>query len=199
MNKLFARIYIPDATYDRPNEPREWEIRSEEFRRTLEREFEASFSKSNLDGGADWPAFVTNIITSPYILVAGTLYVFFKGKEVKENLEAWIQLGKSAKRFFERNPRFDRQSAALIALYEIELQAGAVPDSIRLIAYQPKSFFLGETQTTPIEGVISDDSEPMGLGRIDAHLFLIDVDGTWFRAEVTHEKVSIILVSNIAE
>src|SRR4029078_2797084 len=103
-------IYIPDPTYTRVYEDVEdWEEESAKFKINLEAEYGIKFEKTDIGPGADLPAYVTWVSLAAWPYVAAALVLFFSGKKISDNLDAWSEIyQKRIKPFFKHRPIFDR-------------------------------------------------------------------------------------------
>jgi hypothetical protein len=125
------KIYIPDATNA------ECEVASSRFRDSLVAEFQLSFEETDIGTGAGVQAFWTTLTdTWPFVAAAA---LFFSGKKIEENLEAWHKLFKRLTPFINRGAIFDRDGAAVLAIEGLRLALGKTPDSVRLVGYQTDS------------------------------------------------------------
>jgi len=89
--------------------------------------------------GADWPVVLVDLFSSiewTSILKASVIPgVFFLGKKINENLEAWVEIGKKLKKIFKKNQpaRIDEQAAFTIALNDmINLDKSIIIDEVIL-------------------------------------------------------------------
>ena len=125
------KIYIPDATNA------ECEVASSRFRDNLVAEFQLPFEETDIGTGAGVQAFWTTLTdTWPFVAAAA---LFFSGKKIEENLEAWHKLFKRLTPFINRGAIFDRDGAAVLAIEGLRLALGKTPDSVRLVGYQTAS------------------------------------------------------------
>lgn len=95
-------IFVVDESYDRIDEYVNWDDYADEWAATeaaskifLERiraEFDAEFEEANIGPGADLPAFVTVIASNIVPLIPWLMAIFFSGKPIVDNIEAWRTL-----------------------------------------------------------------------------------------------------------
>jgi hypothetical protein len=178
-------VYLPDEAYGHTDDEY-YPSESEKFRQAVEDEFECKFLESNIGAGADVPAYVT------FIGVAGVaLALFFSGKRIEENFDAWIRLASRLARFFHRSPVFDRQGSAVLAVDEIIKQLGHTPKTMSLIGYQ-LHHFASEEEINSIVSIESIEEDPAAiyLG-MAVQVFEIEVDGRLFLAAVKGAEVSV--------
>ncbi len=112
-------IYIPDRTY--PDE----EDKSDEFKAELEAEYELSTKYADIWPGASFPAFLMELSVAAWPYLAMVIYVFFKGKEIKDNLDAWTELLEKITPFRKHRPYFKREGAAVLAVAAVTQALGA--------------------------------------------------------------------------
>ena len=183
-------IYIPDRTYGQEDESEE---KSLQLKAQLEAELQCALEDADIGPGASFPAFLLELSQAAWPYLAMALYVFFKGKDVQDNLKAWPELYKKLSPFRKHDPYFNRESAAVVAVNEIAAALSNEPRSLRLIAYNIADATGGPFDLDAISG-IADDSEERYVGWI-AHLFHIEVDGRTFKVVVQGNQVSVIEVT----
>lgn len=137
------QIFIPDASYDNDL------VSATEFKRKLVEQIksiEADGSKikarpllqANIGAGADWPAFLAEIIPSiiPHAPLYAPLALFFMGKKINENMDAWISIGEKLYRLLQLTGGWLNRGAALIvSLFKIKEEIGDI-HSIEIIQYE---------------------------------------------------------------
>ncbi len=127
-------IIVPDPSYDHEDE-----VDRSQFIIELETQLasissEIEVRETNLGRGADWPAFL--------IVVGG---LFLLGKQINENLDAWISIAKKLNRVLKWvlskcvSYRVDESGATLIAVNDIASSNKAEITSIERVssAYVP--------------------------------------------------------------
>jgi hypothetical protein len=101
-------IYIPDPNYGPDYDTDEGFRRaSEAFMQELESEYHLKFEFTSIGTGAAQAAYFTLLSLGPWPYLALALAVFFQGKRIKENLEAWTELVQKITPFFHRKPTLD--------------------------------------------------------------------------------------------
>jgi len=180
------KIYIPDATHA------ESEGVSSRFRDGLIAEFQLPFEETDIGTGAGEQAFWTTITDAwPFVAAAA---VFFSGKKIEENIEAWQKLFKRLWPFINRGAVFDRDGAAVLAIEGLRLALGKLPTSIRLVGYQTDSL-LNRVNDPPKEwqadrSLLSTIDPPLDQVRgATIHLFQIEADGRMFKVVVQGSRV----------
>lgn len=140
-------IAVPDASYPE----NEWnEAARQDFLRELDVELktlsdEYTLTDTDIGRGADWPAILASVT------IAAT--IFFSGKRVEENLDAWISLANRLRTFVDtatakwRAARVDQDGASLLALDEVTRR---YPQAVRVLR---------------LDGVLSSWFDPL-----DAHM-----------------------------
>ncbi len=115
------KIYIPDKSYDNEEVPRALafseitaaltQLRSPDLEITPPQE-------ANIGAGADWPAWAIQF--SPYIPTASIIAIFFSGKRINENLDAWLAIGRKLCSFTSfAGSWLNRSAAAMVALFKL--------------------------------------------------------------------------------
>jgi hypothetical protein len=180
------RIFNPDATHS------ECEDASSRFRDRLVVEFQLPFEETDIGTGAGLQAFWT-ALTDAWPIVAA-IAVFFSGKKIDENLEAWQKLFQRLEPFIDRGAIFDRDGAAVLAIEGIRLALGKLPESVRLIGYQTDSV-LSRINDPPEEwqtdrSAVSTIAPP--LDQVQAatiHVLQIEADGRTFKVVIQGSSV----------
>lgn len=174
-------VLVVDETYGGNEET--YEEDSESYRQGLESEFNAQFAPTNVGAGADIPAFLTIIATTSVPLWVLVLSMFFLGKPVKENLDAWKEIGAGIQRFFDRPIILSRHGAAVLAVEAVFDKMGGTPKAVRLLSYRPHHAYEDDWKSL----ATSRDTEPappvLNLGHV-LHVFEIEADGVAFRVAV---------------
>ena len=127
-------ILIPDPTYDHPERNRE-KFLAQLHQELAELSSDYELSEADAGHGADWPVILVSI---------GGL--FFLGKRINENLDAWIALAKKLGAFLAKakerwsSPRLDQDGAILIALLRVLATHDRPIQSIELAGVIPSWF-----------------------------------------------------------
>lgn len=164
-------IWIPDPTYDHP----EIKENSDSIKSKLESEYDVKFRRSDIGAGADFPAFLTHLVN--YTPVAIAIALFFSGKKINENLEAWIEIGKKLRDFSKYNAFYNRASALCYSLAAFARKKGNIPQSVELKAYKSVDIRFGHEfqEVKNITGI--DDDQPSEKVGYQSHVFKIFIDG----------------------
>jgi hypothetical protein len=182
------KVYIPDATYGRDD----WEEQSPKLKKRLSDEYQLPFDETDIGTGAGEPAFVTALIdTWPIVVATG---IFFSGKRVKENLDAWIAVFQTLKAFFNEDATFDRNGVAVLAINGIKTALGKLPDSVRLAAYETDTLL-----NQPLEELQRDANEISGIApalgqvrRATIHRLQIEADENLFQVLIQGSTVIVL-------
>lgn len=140
-------LFIPDASYgntDRYPDLDEQEASSrfkEELRAQLE-EFEKTSSEiklkpllqANIGAGADLPAFLAEIM--PHLPLAGGVALFFMGKKINENLDAWASIGKKIAALTKLTNGCLNRGAAFLASLAKATEKFSSAESIQILQYE---------------------------------------------------------------
>jgi hypothetical protein len=177
-------VYIPDPTYGQDDDST-WDVRSEAFKRELEARYALKFDRTDIGPSFDLPSFVAWIVFTAVVL-------FFQGKRISENLEAWIKLCEKLRNFSGYRPTYERNGAAVLVIREISVKLGRFPNSVKLIGYEVVSFMDESdlTRTKPLSEI--RDPAPEQFLAYAVHVFRIEADGHIFRATVKGETVEIL-------
>ena len=190
-------IFVVDESYDRIAEYVDWDDYSDEraateaasgaFLDLIKSEFGADFEEANIGPGADIPAFVTVIASNVVPLIPWLMAIFFSGKPIVENIEAWRTILSKIRPFFKRTVVLNRNGSAVLAMDAVFEEMGGIPKTVVLHGY--KSDYR------------HDDAEPVAPKEIEAptqtrnlsmvkHVFYIEADGVSFVVDVDGTKVS---------
>jgi hypothetical protein len=194
LKELFAgreykiAIYIPDRAWGYGH-PLTYERDSKKFKKELENQHKQKLHLDNIGPGADWPAYVA-WVSVPGVSAAA-LYIFFKGKDIKENIEAWKEIFESIRPFLIHQPVVNRDGAAVIAIERISLMTGQIKENIRLIGYEP--IHMGEDLNQyDFAALLSIQEAPQALYLgVLFHAFQIEVDGRRFGVLIYREDVRV--------
>jgi hypothetical protein len=153
---------------------------SRKYREELEEEFGEKFEEYvNVGPGADLPAFVTAISENMVPLLPWLMAVFFTGKPIVDNIEAWRKIFVYIRRYFSRPLLFNRQGAAVIAVESVLEEMNGIPKSIKLINYRGEYRYDEQEPTALSNTVISDAPPTLNLSML-RHVFEIEADGVHF-------------------
>jgi hypothetical protein len=190
-------VLVIDETYGGDEET--YLAESESYRKGLEREFQVLFVPANVGAGADIPAFLTVIATTSIPLWAVLLGAFFVGKPIKENLEAWIEMGATVRRFFRRPVVFSRHGAAVLAIEAVFDEIGGMPKTVRLVSYRQQHIgYQDKLASLPKSTDIGSTPPILNLGHVQ-HVFEIDADEVSFRVGVSGKKIDILRIRDLDE
>lgn len=177
------QIFIPDASYDNDK------IFPSDFRQQLHDHIKSietggneikiqPLLQTNIGAGADWPALYTEII--PVATTYAPLALFFLGKKINENLDAWVLIGGKLHSLLQQTGGWLNRGAALIvSLFKIKEKLGKLY-SIEIIQYESlDGRFIDDWKTVDPDkkSVISDDlADEYRGGQI--HYFRIKANNT---------------------
>jgi len=189
-------IAVVDQTYGKSADD-DWENDREQFRVALEHEYDLRFEDGNVGPGADLPAFLTLLQTEAHVpiwmLVSA---IFFAGKPLLENIEAWPKLAKKIRPLLKRPAFLNRQGAAVIAMEAIFTATMKKPDALQLLSY--RIVHVGEPNDLSTMGRHTEIAEPLPtlyLGFV-RHIFEIDADGVLFRVSVDGRETTILRITS---
>lgn len=165
----YLELLIPDPTYDHPERDRPTFLA--DLRETLE-ELGTPFDLRDTDIGpaAGLPAIL--------VVLSG---LFFLGKPINENLDAWIALGRKfgpvvrriATRFAE--PRLDENGAVLLALCDLLDSLGDELRSVEIVARQTVPFWMFELRDAAVLDHHPDSLYILTLRVNNAKLFVFGI------------------------
>lgn len=182
-------VAIIDETYGR-NE-KTYETESQLYLKSLRHEFKADFEESNVGPGADIPAFVTVLTENLLPLLPWLVAVFFSGKPLIDNIDAWRNIATRIRKFFSRPVVLNRNGAAAIAIEAVMEDLGGTPRFIRLKSYRPAGIWEVEDFHKLSEvAEISNSPEVIQLGMV-FHVFQIEADYVDFFVGIDGKRVLI--------
>ena len=189
-DKLF--IIVVDETYG-GNEST-YTIDSEQYQKDLQREFQANFQVVNVGPGADLPGFLTDLAKADFPLWPAVVATFFLGKQVKENFDAWIEMGRTVQRFFARPIIVARHGAAVLAIAALFDEVGGTPKSLRLVRYRAGHISeRGSLARADLGSGIEENPPTLNLGYV-VHFFEIESDGQLFRIAVDGKQTEVVKI-----
>lgn len=176
------QIFIPDGSYDNDT------TAFEEFRDILAQRIKTieddeikttPLVEANIGAGADWPAFMAELIPlAPY---AGGLALFFLGKPINENLDAWLSIGEKVVKALQLVGGHMTRGAALLAtLFKTKEQLAGEAQSVTVLQYETLDRrFIEDIETIEVKriDVIASDVTEHYRGD-QVHYFRIKVDDT---------------------
>ena len=118
-------LIFSDALYDTAD----WEegkYSKELFSHIVQIDPEASVTDTNIGHGADWPVVLVELFKgvdwSQVFTVAGVGGVFLLGKQINENIDAWIEIGKKIRKLIEKMKpaRVDEYAAVLLVINDLK-------------------------------------------------------------------------------
>lgn len=168
----------------------EWaatEAASKIFLSRIRSEFDADFEEANIGPGADLPAFVTVIASNVVPLIPWLMAVFFSGKPIVDNIEAWRTILSKIRPFFRRTIVLNRNGAAVLAMDAVFQDMGGIPKKVVLHGYRPGSRYDDTKLVAPTE--INDPIPTLNLSMVK-HVFHIEADGVSFVVAVDGSKVT---------
>lgn len=177
-------IAVVDETYG-TSDDYDWERDREAFRLKLEEEHGLPFEDGNIGPSADLPAFITllqsNVYVPLWVLISS---LFFLGKPLTENFDAWRKMGSKVRSLLTRPTYLNRQGAAALAVDALVDAIGGSPKSLQLISYHVDHIG-GEIDLASAElgTEIMGAPDTLYLGFI-RHIFEIEADGVQFRVSV---------------
>jgi len=131
------QIFIPDGSYDNETvSAKDFESKlCQQLKSIEDKEVKISpLTEANIGSGADWPSFMAEIIPlGPY---AGGLALFFLGKTINENLDAWVAIGGKIARIIQLvGGRLNRGAALLVALFKAKEQVAKMR-TVKILQYE---------------------------------------------------------------
>lgn len=190
-------IFVVDESYDRIDEYVNWDDYTDEWSTTeaasgifldrISAEFAAEFEEANIGPGADLPAFVTVIASNIVPLIPWLMAVFFSGKPIVDNIEAWRTILGKIRPFFSRTVVLNRNGAAVLAMDAVFEDMGGIPKKVVLHGYKPDYRYDDTELVAPRE--IEDSMPTLNLSMVK-HVFHIEADGVLFVVAVDGTNVT---------
>lgn len=188
------QVFIIDKTYDHYDKEGP---ASERFRKSLEAEYNLKFKEANIGPSADVPAFLTTLLTSSFQVPIWTviLGLFFSGKLIRDNFDAWQEMVKRIAKFFNHQVVFSRNGASIIAMKAALDELGKAPKTIKLISYRfDMVFSVEELAALEVSSEINESLNPIFLGQ-GWHIFEIQLDEVFLRVGVDGETAYVININ----
>jgi hypothetical protein len=177
-------VAIVDETYGKSQDA-DWERDREKFRLRLEHEFALPFEDGNIGPGADFPVFITLLQTKVSVpLWQVVAAAFFLGKPLKDNFDAWRDIGRKIQSFLQHSVFLNRQGAAALAVEAVIDELGSNPEFLQLQSYRTAQILEpGDLASMERQTQIAEALPTLHLGFI-RHIFEIQADGAMFRVSV---------------
>ncbi|KYK46283.1 hypothetical protein A1D31_32455 [Bradyrhizobium liaoningense] len=160
-------------------------------------EFKLPFEETDIGTGASVQAFWTTLAEAwPFVAAAA---VFFSGKKIEENIEAWQKLFERLRPFIKHKAVFDRDGAAVLAIDGLRIALDKLPDYVRLVGYKTDSI-LNRLNDPPEEwqadrSQLSTVEPPLDhVQDATIHFFQIEADRRMFKVVVQGSRVFVIEV-----
>ncbi|TCQ07678.1 hypothetical protein C8J34_104139 [Rhizobium sp. PP-F2F-G36] len=169
--------YVDTALYE--DEPALTHAAGQKFLNELKTEFDQEFEDVNVGPGADIPAFVTVITNNIFPLIPWLMALFFSGKPIVENVEAWRKIFGYMKRYFTRDVLLNRQGAAVLAVEAVFTEMDGIPKSIRMLSYRSDYRYDEGIPPASCDGQIDKAPPTLNLSMV-RHVFEIEADGVKF-------------------
>ena len=180
-------IFVVDESYDRideyvnvedyADEEAATEAASQMFLSRIKSEFDLDFEEANIGPGADLPAFVTVIASNVVPLIPWLMALFFSGKPIVDNIEAWRTILGKIRPFFRRTVVLNRNGAAVLAMDAVFEDMGGIPKKVVLHGYRPDYMHATADLVAPMG--IEDPMPTLNLSMVK-HVFHIEADGISF-------------------
>lgn len=190
-------IFVVDESYDHVHEYVNWDEHADEcaateaasriFLNRIKSEFDTDFEEVNIGPGADLPAFVTVITSNVVPLIPWLMAVFFSGKPIIDNIDAWRTIFRKIRPFFRRTVVLNRNGAAVLAMEAVFEDMGGIPKKVILHGYRPDYRHDDAELVAPC--VIEDPMPTLNLSVVK-HVFHIEADGISFVVAVDGTKVT---------
>lgn len=183
--EIAIEVYIPDASYGQDGSHSD----SRSVLHSLEEKYGLSFKAADIGTGASEPAFVTQLIEW-WPLTSG-IALFFAGKKIEENLDAWTRIYARLKPFFQHKAVFGPEGAAALAVDGVRSAMGKMPSSMRLVGYRTDSALNQplielQNQKLDVSGIQTKLDRVRGA---TIHVFEIEADAYHFQVFVQGSTV----------
>lgn len=183
-------VAIIDEEYTRKNEETYLD-RSAIYRRALECDFGHEFEESNIGPGFDIPAFVTVLKDNFIPLLPWAVAIFFSGKSLIDNTQAWLKISDRIRKYFSRKVVLNRNGAAVIAVEAVLKTMDGLPRTLRLKSYRSGGLWeVDEFEKIEPYEIIEASPPILNMG-MSFHLFEIEADGVLFLVGVHGKDVLI--------
>lgn len=113
--------------------------------------------------------------------------MFFSGKPLTDNVEAWRDIYRHLSRYFARLLFLNRNGAAVIAIEALLQKLGETPDEIRLLEYT-NGWLASKEEDEEQNLEVADPPAPeISLSNVE-HFFRIEADGRMYVIRVVGIK-----------
>lgn len=137
-------LIYSDVLYD-SSEWKEGKYSKELLSHIINFDPEASVTDINIGHGADWPVVLVEIYKgidwSQLFTIVGAGGVFLMGKQINENIDSWIEIGKKFGKLIEKikPAKVDEKAAALLIINNLQKQnlLNGASISIQVVEFKP--------------------------------------------------------------
>lgn len=180
-------VLFVDTTYDSGDDDNG---SSTTLREEIQAELKAEIDEVDIHPGASLPAWLFQVDWSTLALTAVAIALFFKGKAIDENLEAWMSLARKVQSVLNRPCYLTRTAAASLAVDGIVKHIAPVrPSRIVLRSYRraDSRFESFHDATESPDGAVMEYQSTL------IHVFEFDVDGVEYLVIVQGSDVALKL------
>lgn len=178
-------VIFVDTTYDSGEDE---SGASRYLKKEIQSELRAEVEDVDIHPGASLPGWLYQYDLSALALTAGAIALFFRGKAVSENLEAWMGLAGKLRTILNRPCHLTRTAAAALAVDEIVKHVAPVrPKVLVLRSYKraDSRFESFHDATESLDGAVMEYQSTL------IHVFEFEVDGIEYLAIVHGSDVAV--------
>lgn len=157
----------------------------------IEQEIDSNLEEVDIYPGASGPGWLLeNLVIG--LPIAAAITLFFSGKSIVENLEAWSELVRSIRKNLGRKACLNRSAAAALAIDEVlAINGDKLVKSFRLEKYSvADSRFESFEDARPV-----DENVTLELSGVTTHVFDFNLDGVKYLVVVEGTEVGVRKIS----
>lgn len=187
-------LFVIDQSYTEDHE--DVEAVSDQYRRELEAEYGVTAIEADIGPSASIPAFLVAIATATVPLWALAPAIFFAGKPIRENFEAWAEIARTIRGYFKRPVILARNGAAALAFESVMGELARTPTTLKLVSYRTlHQSNVEDFKSLERSDQIEDGADTLFLG-FASHVFEIEADGRLFRTLVDGREVTTLEIAD---
>jgi hypothetical protein len=142
-------------------------------------EFDQELESVNVGPGADLPAFAAAITENIIPLLPWLMAVFFSGKPIVDNVDAWQKIYKYMSRYLMRDILLNRHGAAVLAVEAVFADMDGIPRSLKMISYRSEYRYDEKPPIAQDGGQVDEAPPTLNLSMV-RHVFEIEADNVKF-------------------
>ncbi|WP_299830008.1 hypothetical protein [uncultured Roseobacter sp.] len=177
-------VFFEDTAYWHNSDIEEASLR---LRKAIEAEFAVEVAEVDIGPGFSVPAWLLEIDVKSLVAGGAVVTVFFQGKNILQNIEAWLMISAKLKSFLHRKAKLNRTAAAALAINEILRVRDKPTSNVTLVEYST----FDSRYDSFVDARPASEGPRIEYQAFQIHVFEFDVDGESFTAVVDGRDVGL--------